>query len=326
MITFFCFFSPATAMLTRQFFQHFLYINFSLWTSVVTEASSVPQLSDIEWLRNSISHAEANKFCADIMKMCNGPSNNFTSTKDSHSPCGVVECCRYSALLERSRSPFSQKLFSAKELQLKNICITKWTFSEMLEGDGALKFDALRKIDKFISLEKESAYRNIKERLQLAFDLKQIAHGIVKSQSLPSSQEGTPYLESENDSVRIKRSSVRRRRRRRHRMAPRSANANCQMRVGTVLVSYSPYCYSKSIFIWYCTGTCNSRSVPQYYDAINNVRSVEHCTCCSAGTMKYKSLVFTCTGGNIQRTVAWPFDCACRPCSSVPNLVAQTAS
>ena len=299
--------------------QHVVCISFSLWMTIACEASSVSRLSDMDWLRSSISEADAGKFCTDILKICDGPFNNFTSIESKSSACGIVECCLSLPSQRWSRQRLYDKLSATKEHQIRNMCFAKWAYREMLEGNDELRYEAMQKLDRLMLLEKESSQIYRRTVTRLARDLKNIANGIVGSRSL---FRRLPHQTSGGDYV-LKRSSVEKD----HHVTSRSANnARCRMIMSTVLVTYAPHCAPKSIIIWYCQGTCQSRSVPQYYEAISNTRSVESCTCCSARSLRVRTLSFRCAGGNILRQMAWPFDCSCRPCSSVPSIEeAQTS-
>ncbi|GFS06012.1 hypothetical protein ElyMa_004696400 [Elysia marginata] len=313
-------------MKTGQLCKRVLCISLSLWMNIVSEAGFIQDFSDMDWIKNSISEEDARTFCADIREVCDGSLRNVTSTQNSPISCDIVECCRNSSSVTNAQKSFSKRQPALNIHHLTNMCFAKWAYSEMLEDNHRLRSEAIQKMDKLMILERQSSGVKTRQKLKLAHDLKKIANGIVRSVALRSTLADEQYPSLEKKTV-FKRSTIARTRRRQQQMTLRSVTASrCQMRMATVLARYAPNCVAKSILIWYCQGTCTSRSVPQYNSAISNVRSVEDCTCCSARTMRFRTLTFQCPGRSVPRRVAWPFDCSCRPCSSVPTMEETSSS
>ncbi|GFO50325.1 hypothetical protein PoB_007683000 [Plakobranchus ocellatus] len=264
--------------------------------------------------------------------------------------CGISECCIFPSF----NVPFPASESAAvdqKRKQFRNLCFTKWAFIELLAEDESTLSLVFSKFAKLDAMEFKSVDTNIEERLQLEEELLQIAafrldrqampvHGkhrsifrtISKLKSLHNQLDGSqhfrahPIRDVKNSTrdraaskVGVDLTSFRDEHDRRIRSVGRTG---CNQLVYTRLYTISG-CVPKSILLWRCQGTCDSRSVPEWDAASSMVASVENCNCCSAGLLKSRTTVFVCPNrrrGNITRTVTWPFRCSCRPCSSVPTI------
>lgn len=74
-------------------------------------------------------------------------------------------------------------------------------------------------------------------------------------------------------------------------------------------------CDSLSVVTQGCRGTCHSRSQPEWHFERQQVRNVQHCTCCKPYQERYVPVVFQCRGTTKERYVGTASSCACRPCS-----------
>ncbi|RUS73181.1 hypothetical protein EGW08_019055 [Elysia chlorotica] len=289
-------------MITWKCFQPALYMSLSLWVAIVCEASLG---SDMEWLRNSISKADASKHCKQILQTCGGRFHNFTSVESMEAGCGIAECCQ----------TFSDKLSSNRQHRIQNICFAKWGYTELLEDNDELRNEAREKLERLMQLEKESPRVFKKARFHLSRVLRLITN-TIRGRAPLLSNSSVNISPEENRPKRFSKEKS-------HHVTSRSTNqTSCTTIMTTILVTWGSTCTPKSLIIWYCKGFCATRAVPHYASEQSSDPSVEHCECCSGRVLRYKTITFLCTDGNRNRTVAWPFECACRPCSSVPTMVA----
>ncbi|BFY98676.1 hypothetical protein BsWGS_01716 [Bradybaena similaris] len=100
---------------------------------------------------------------------------------------------------------------------------------------------------------------------------------------------------------------------------------SCNHVIETKLITL-PGCVAKSVVVTRCQGNCQSSSVPAWDEGTQTLRQTEHCTCCSAHVIRFRTLRFHCpsrTEGAILITMGFPFQCACRPCVSVAEVTAE---
>lgn len=100
---------------------------------------------------------------------------------------------------------------------------------------------------------------------------------------------------------------------------------SCNHVIETKLITL-PGCVPKSVLVTRCRGNCQSSSVPAFDEGTQTIRQTEHCTCCSAHVIRFRTLRFHCPSraeGVIVITMGFPFQCACRPCVSVPEVTAE---
>ncbi|XP_005096533.3 neuroblastoma suppressor of tumorigenicity 1-like [Aplysia californica] len=104
-----------------------------------------------------------------------------------------------------------------------------------------------------------------------------------------------------------------------------SSSSTCRHRIETTLIAV-PGCVPKSLLITRCQGSCHSRSVPEFDTDRQEVRHVEHCSCCKPMVMKFRAVRFTCPRRRQRffvKRFGFPFRCACRPCANVPEVTAE---